>query len=383
MARASFNPTTLTVGKTGDFDGHAATVVGRAVLTSRDQDRWDEYYVDLGGKKTCLLVYERGQWKRFDEFTPQKPFSVDEAQHACVGDFVHLTENAVRVGYVSRSTVVYGEGKLLEGERVGSEADYFNAVGDDGMVVVSWTGDEIEYYLGNNLSELEVRQAFSLPKSSFLRRFRANGIPKGVVVGLCYLGVLAAIIGFKVAGDAGRITSIDPPPVQAAPDHRLSVGSRGTIDGTRYEIAGHWVEEIDELGKRFKRDEYDLDDEQGGRALLVQSLTGNEHEWCLFRQTLAPPELTPVAAAKLKSGASLPLGGKTLLVQDLFRSQTKDEDGRTAGERVMGRVRYGWLAHAPGYWVIARWNASAVELEAGAPVPEATVLTEFGPVVQR
>jgi hypothetical protein len=58
---------------------------------------------------------------------------------------------------------------------VGSEAHYFNAEAANLLFVVSWTGDDVEFYEGQNLPRGDVERAFGLPEPSLLARIFSGG----------------------------------------------------------------------------------------------------------------------------------------------------------------------------------------------------------------
>ena len=67
------------------------------------------------------------------------------------GDPLNLDGTAVRVTLVDESRVCDIEGEAPEGVEVGDVARYFNAESGNTMQVVSWTGEEVEYFRGKSL----------------------------------------------------------------------------------------------------------------------------------------------------------------------------------------------------------------------------------------
>jgi hypothetical protein len=110
------------------------------------------------------------------------------------------------VTLVQRSRVYYIEAEAPEGENVDSIANFFNAEAGDVMQVVSWTGDEVEYYNGILLSPRAVQQAFNLqqvPQATGLNRFaRLDGGDDSEN----YLGTGKFILSPSIAG-CGRPTN--------------------------------------------------------------------------------------------------------------------------------------------------------------------------------
>lgn len=382
MIGRSINPTTLTVGKTGLLDHHRATVVGRAVLQSAEGYRWHEYYVELDTGRMIILVYEAGAWKRFDEFTPDPPMTAKEAEGYGIGASLELHgKRAAVVKYLSTSRVVYSEGKTWDGVRAGSAAQYFNAESDGEMIVVSWTGDEIEFFVGRKISRYLVAQAFKLPEPSFWRKLVSGGSGSFEMGGenspamyfifgaILLLGAVMVIV--TSADDSPMI--VDPPPVAPAPTVELVPGDQGTLAGEHFVVRARKLVEVDEPNARFKRFEYALIDDHGDEALLVQDLTGNPHEWVLFRPEAAPGWLMPTAAATFRQGMTLRLVGTEAKVQRLFLSRSLDIAGPAISPPPT--TTYGFLARSGDAWILARWTEQTLDLERGQSVPEATVLT--------
>lgn len=385
MIGVSINPTTLTVGKTGRLDRHAATVVGRAVLQSADRYRWHEYYVQLDDGRLVILVYEGGEWKWFEAFTPPNAFTAREAETYRIGKVVELRDNAAEIKYVSTSRVVYAEGKTWDGVRKGAEARYFNAEAGNKMFVVSWTGNDIEFFTGKKLSRYMVPQAFKLSATGFWRNLLWGGsgsLDFNFKLGpaLVVIVVFAAFLIDVINSPPGPVSSsVEPPPIAAAPSLQLPDGAQGTLDGEHFSIRGHTLVEIDEVGKRFRRYEYDLVDDAGDRALLIEDLDGNPHHWVLLRPATAPAWLTPTAAATLRERTSLSLGNRTASVERLLLTRSLGGSGPVAELNPPGTIRYGLLAQSAGTWMLVRWDDRQLDFEQGPTLPEKLVLDALAP----
>jgi len=381
----SRNPTKLTVGMTGVLDGRAATVVGWAVLQSAERYRWHEYYVQLGGGGLIILVFERGVWKRFDDVTAHGGFDAREAASYRCDSSVVFDSRAFRVAYVSTSRVLFAEGQAIEGVRVGSEARYFNAQREEGdLLVVSWTGDEIEFYAGKKLSNQVVPRAFQLPGPSLLSKIgvsvREGMDPDSRNAAVIFVGLLL-LIGFVIWAGRRREPTVNPPPIVPESVRQLVDHAQGVLGATSYTVLKHSIEEIDEVGFRFRRYEYELIDDRGNRALLVQSLNGGAQEWHLFRSLALPATLTPNVMGNIRGGNRVRLGTDDAIVRTLFLDRTPSGAGADPTNRSVGTVHYGFVARAADEWVLARWSESAVELDTGRAVPEAEVLSAFGATV--
>ena len=83
-----------------------------------------------------------------------------------IGDRLTIDYTSVCVSLVDESRIYFIEGKAPEGMEVGDVAHYFNAESGNTMIVVSWTGDEVEYFRGINLKRDAVTQAFGIKEYS-------------------------------------------------------------------------------------------------------------------------------------------------------------------------------------------------------------------------
>src|SRR5882672_9898558 len=95
-------------------------------------------------------------------FEPENPMSAKDAASKRVGDQLNLEGTEVRVTLVSESRICHIEGEGAEGEEVGDIAHYFNAQGGNTKIVVSWTGEEVEFFRGMNISYATVKTSFNL-----------------------------------------------------------------------------------------------------------------------------------------------------------------------------------------------------------------------------
>ena len=163
------NPTAIKIGQRTTYGGLAWQVLGRVVLGVVEEGEtyyWNEFNLASETGETATLVFERTEdgpaWRWFTQFQPQYPLTAADAATKEVGDQLNLEGTDVRVTLVETSRIYFIEGQAAEGERVGSKATYFNAEHGDQMIVVSWTGDEVEYYRGQTIPARAVREAFNL-----------------------------------------------------------------------------------------------------------------------------------------------------------------------------------------------------------------------------
>ena len=180
-------------------------------------------------------------------------------------------------------------GDAPEGVELGDVAKYFNAQSDRDMIVVSWTGDEVEYYRGKDLDPGLVAEAFDIRKAEFASFATSSGSSvlssgsgdyggQGITMGTLkvVMGILifaGVFVGVKTCG-----TSRPPKPVAkiSAPALRLKVGNTGKLDEKSWRVQGHAVVEIARTGRLHERHEYSLANNDGCLALLVCGLEVND-----------------------------------------------------------------------------------------------------------
>lgn len=376
------NPTGINIGMTGHFVGHRFRVAGRAILSVMDAGRtyyWHEFYLQDEQGNFATLVYEKagitGEWRWFKIFDPQAPISAADAAMKRQGDYVTIDDNTAQVMLTRESMVCHVEGHAPEGVRAGAHANYFNAKDGSALFVVSWTGDEVEFYRGMNLSRSAVAVGFGL-KSAQLVPFET-----GVRAALAVLAVFIVLIvmagmtsGPSTRGDGISTIALNAPP--------LKVGAHGNLNGTDYRIAGYKKVEIAETDSILIRHEYLLRDADGGDALLVYGGIGAGNYWWLFTPIQAMLALTPREAAAAKWGGTLLIGGTPTKITELFRSTTLESEATNGLKSFAPDVHYGLLGRAGANQVLARWNEQDISLSMGKRVQGRDVLTAFGPMLK-
>lgn len=149
------NPTPLRVGMKGTLLGNPCRIAGRLVLGMEEEGEiyyWTEFNVLTDSGENLTLVYEAtesgAEWRIFRLFEPDYPISAADAATKRVGDTIYLDDDGLKVTCVDESRVYHIEGEAPEGVTVGDVAHYFNAERGQRMIVVSWTGDEVECFRG-------------------------------------------------------------------------------------------------------------------------------------------------------------------------------------------------------------------------------------------
>jgi len=369
------NPTALTVGKSGKLCGLNYRVIGRVVLgvdVDGETYYWNEYnLVDDSGQNATLVfeeVEEGLEWKLFIMFEPVEPMTAAEAARKKVGDPVNLNGKSIAITLVGQSRVYHIEGTAPEGVEVGDVANYFNADTGVEMQVASWTGNEIEFYRGIDVSVDDVASGFNLPVEKLTGGGLALAetgsdaetspsiVPK--LIPVIILGVVGLIM-FTSYSSSRKPRLVPVPQKQQTPPARLSAGASGTLNGQVCSVTGHAVVAIARVGSRYDWHEYTLSD----GALLINNLTGNASQWHLLKPARPPMPLTPKEVAALRAGSLLMLDSVGLTVRDLFQTS--------------GGGKFGLLAQSDKEWAVVRWTADNVEFYLGRALTEKEVLASF------
>lgn len=397
------NPTSLRVGQRGAFQGWQVTITGRVVLSVEIEGEtyyWNEYILTGDNGASGTLVYEEGEegpeWKLFRMFEPAQPLTAREAARLRVGDTVNLTGSPIAITLVDESVVRLIEGTPPEGVERGDIAHYFNADTGRSMLVVSWTGDEIEFYEGHDLPEDLVMKGFGLTSATPARSpLPASGAKKGGgCLPILLLGVIAVIAYFvisafrdKTPSQTGSRPAAQTPPAQ--PIVQITLGASGTLEQRNYSIAAISAVSIGRSHEGARDDtEYLLRTASGETALLTRGLMGGTHTWHLFTPTLAAtvsPTLDPFTAAALPKNARVNVAERSYQVAELLHAKAGAQRGGEIAAATWPATQYGWLArgHEAGEaedWLLARWTEAGLQFHRGHSVPEAEVRAAFASV---
>jgi len=216
---------------------------------------------------------------------------------------------------------------------VGDVAHYFNAQAGHEMIVVSWTGDEIEFYRGMDLPRGAMASAFGL----------ASDMPAGwpgsgdAGAGSSAAGWVIMVIGLiAIVGFVTWFKSPNKPPrlpallkVKATAP-RLIVGGQGALDRKTWQIHGRALVDIAEVGSLWERHEYALSDENGNQALLVFGGPSGKSLWTLFESHKLTTPMSPHQAAAIRIGETVTFGDASGRVNALFQSTNPRRGKRKA-----------------------------------------------------
>jgi hypothetical protein len=384
------NPTQIRLGMSGAFFNRNYRVIGRAVLGVMEGGQayyWNEFYLQSGGGAAATLVFEETEggcaWRLFTMFDASPPMTAAEAETKREGDAVNLDGAYLHVTRVDHSQVYCVEGKTPEGIETGKVAHYFNADAGSRQIVVSWTGEEVEYYSGMTTSASMVALAFKLQGFRAWRFMASSGrswlnaqIWMPAVLILALIGVpLGCFIDLSRSRRAPAVT------VTQAPASPLNVGASGVLNDTEYKITGHELLEMAEMGRRWQRHQYDLNGPGDNEAWLICDPSPTGPVW-LFYSRLQPDErLTPQEAGAMRAGQKVNLDGSAVAIRELFRCTVRFSEGGSVFGGQAGDVFYGFTGQISSNRVLlVRWNQTNIIYQQGIPVPARTVLTAFGQV---
>jgi hypothetical protein len=384
------NPTPVKVGMSCTIAGHRYRVVGRVVMGVEDGGEtyyWNEFNLEDFDGQSVDLVYEETEnakeWRLFTLFDPQSPLSVAEAAGQRVGDSIALDRQMAEVTLVGESRVYHIEGKAPEGVEVGDRARYFNAEYGNETLVVSWTGDEIEFYRGRDLPVPLVATAFGLPANKFgivpysrgVQSTPGTWVPKAVSICLAGVIVSIAVSSFLSATSrSGRSVLPVKPKLDPA---SLAIGDTGKLEGRSLRVDNHAVIEIAEVDFRYDRHEYDLLDNDGNRLLLIQNSKPDTKDWLLCMPFEPEKPLTPSQAGAQCGGTYVLLNGALARVSDLCQVTVGKMDGLPLTGRTTGATFYGFSAQSISNRFLVRWNDKGIEFYRGNRLPPRAVADGF------
>jgi len=388
------NPTLLRIGMHGNFAGKDYRVAGRVVMGETEGGEtyyWNEFNLESTDGGYADLVYEEtergGEWRLFTMFEPEYPMTAADAATKRVGDRINLTGEDVRITLRSASRVYHIEGQAPEGVEVGDVANYFNAEAGNDMQVVSWTGDDVEYYNGVTIPQSVVAAAFNVPRASNSSSFSGDdsswlgGNAEHYDSGVKFFLKAALVIFFFIIVFGRHFScSNESAPVKKATAGvpPLTVGATGKLLGRNYHITAHAVVEIAEVGARFERHEYQLlDDDDGITDLLVCGMKADDKDWELFTPLSNPLSPSPQQCAAKKAGDMVNIDSVIAFVHELFLSTTRQVEGTTSADWQPGDMRFGFEAQGVSDLLLARWNAVAVSFQRGTNVATNEVTAAF------
>ncbi len=361
------NTSPVSVGMSGVLNGATYRAVGRILMSMEEGGAvyyWNEFNLIGPDDKRALLVHETTggeQWRLFRLIEPEHPITAAEAAAKRVGDTINLTGDSLRISCVDESRVCEVEGEAPEGVEEGDVASYFNAESGNQMIVVSWTGGEVEVFRGVQLPGPAVGRAFGISPSEFRAATPSSVQPlpdvpyedessswRGVVVAGCVVAVIVGIVywrttrGGSAVGVSARKTE--------APRAKFQISQSADVSKARYRVSGRALVEIGRVGRQEGRREYSMTEDGGAQAILLQTAG----DWYWMKPFSPARPLTPREAGARRLGDSVDFDGTTMRVTDLFLTRAETAEGSTAV--APGYPLYGLEARQGDRTVVARWN---------------------------
>lgn len=389
------NPTALQIGHEGILARRRYRVVGRVVLGMEEAGEtyyWNEYNLRDDSGRQATLVHEQSEggaaWRLFTLFEPQRPLSAREAEALSPGQTVYLDGVELKVELVDSSRVHHIEGEPPEGVELGDEARYFNARSADRMVVVSWSGDEVEHFHGLDLSAELVSGAFNLPLA------KNAGTPGGarrVILALLAVAAVLVLVVVVVSSlgrsrpGGGRTSGGGPrmeAPQKRADPQPLGIGWSGHLGATEQVVIGSLAVATAQPGRNYNRRDYLLKGLDGTRSLLFNGLGQSGLDSYLTESQAVPPELTPQKAALLRPGSVVTAGIDRLSVDFLFRSRTIAREGELPPSHLPGATTYHCLARNGAEIWIFGWDESGIRAWKGVRVEASAVARSLLPATE-
>ena len=372
------NLTPINLGMNGTFAGRSYRVVGRVVMGMEDAGEtyyWNEFNLLGADGQFATLVHEVTEdgvrWRLFTLFEPKNPISVQEAAGKSVGDTINLDGRALNVTLADQSRVYFIEGQAPEGVEVGDVARYFNAELRNVMIVVSWTGDEVEFYRGLDLPRSAVAAGFglgldklgaNLPLSPTNSRPTAtNWVPK-LVIALVLLVPLLFWISSCPSSDQ-RARTMKPP----TPPAPLAIGGTARLSSADWRIQGHALVEIAQVGLRYERHEYELAGDAAPARLVCDAKPGAT-DWLIYTPFQPATTLTPSQAAAKRLGDRLDFDNSVATLTGLFQSTVQRVESTTEPAWPPGAVLYGFTARSGTNLFLVRWNKDTITFQRGQPL---------------
>lgn len=381
------NPTALRLGLTGTLAGKRYRVAGRVVMGMEDGGEtyfWNEFNIINDEGESATLVFEEtelgGEWKLFIYIEPADRLTAAEAAKKRVGDRLNIDGTSVRVSLVDESRVYHIEGQAGEGVETGDIAHYFNAEAVNTMIVVSWTGDDVEYFRGVNLPRGTVARAFGINESSSADLTKAASFYGGGTSSLAsgLLSLPQKLLPVLVVGFIALVFLLQMPSCNfkwptrapkriAAPTSALKLGDAGKLAGANWHVRSHAVVQISEVGRIHERHEYDLVDDDGNKSVLVHGLSPGADDWFHFN-ALAPLEpLQSSQAAAMRVGDTVNVDGVIVPIRHICQTIIRQSEFASDSQRTYtnGDVWFGFSGESSSTTLIVRWDSTRISFLKG------------------
>lgn len=393
------NPTALRLGMSGTLAGKRYRVVGRAVMGMDEEGEryyWNEFNLANDDGDSATLVFEEtesgGEWKLFIAVEPEVTMTVAEAATKSVGDRLTIDYTSVSVSLVDESQIYFIEGKAPEGMEVGDVANYFNAESGNTMVVVSWTGDEVEYFRGINLKRGAVTQAFSIKEYTAANLSKASSLLSGgnspfaaSVESISRKAIPVLIAIFIAFVFFLQMLSCNILPINrgtkkiSAPKSALKPGDTGKLADVKWLVRSHAIVQISEVGLKYERHEFNLTCDDGSQALLIHGMSPGTDNWFYFTPLTPIDPMSPARAAEMRVGETVNVDGVIVPIGHLFQAFTTRKDFAPDATPVNSSsdVMFGYSGESGITTLIVRWDSQSVQFLKGKRLTSREITDAF------
>jgi len=257
----------------GKYNNVGFRIVGRTQMRHQAGGVWDEWYAAFDDGRWGWLAEAAGKF--YVTFTTKvgtlPPFDVI-AVGGRMGDFV--------VSEVGTASVISGEGEIPWRVEPGSSYDYADLSGPKGkFATIDYSEDQPLFFSGSetNLRELGVDVAPVPGRAQKIKAEKLSCSNCGGPLNLVAPDQAQRIICPNCGGvhdiEEGNLRYLEALK-QKGPAAKVPLGSKGTIEGVEYVVAGFMQRSV-KLDQRYFWTEYLLFNQQNGYRWLVES----DHHW--------------------------------------------------------------------------------------------------------
>ena len=393
------NPTALRLGMSGTLAGKRYNVTGRAVMgMDADGERyyWNEFNLANDEDDSATLVFEEtesgGEWKLFIAVEPEVTMTAAEASTKNIGDRLTIDYTSVTVSLVDESRIYFIEGKAPEGMEVGDVAHYFNAESGNTMIVVSWTGDEVEYFRGINLKRDAVTHAFGIKEYSAANLSQAASLLAGdkssFTSGLssalpklfpALIGIFIAFVFILKMPSCNILPTSRSTKRISAPKSALKPGDTGKLANANWLVRSRAIVQISEVGLKYERHEFDLTSDDGSQAMLIHGMSPGADDWFYFTPLTPIEPMTPAKAAEVRVGETVNVDGVIVPIGHLFQSLTARKDFAPDATPVNSSsdMMFGYSGESGITTLVVRWDSRSVQFLKGKRLTNREIADAF------
>ena len=162
------------------------------------------------------------------------------------------------------------------------------------------------------------------------------------------------------------------------------------MTGKNWRITGHDLVKISEVGFKFERHEYQLQDNDGNPALLVYGMKPKAKDWMLFTPLHPVEPMTAAQAGAVHLGQSVNVDGIVVPAGELFLSSARRasdspppgddfnrmmaSNGVVSADALASETNFCFSGKSGRNFLLVRWNQNAINFFKGESVKEADAM---------